>query len=107
MEGRTLQIAAKKFKIAIAGNPNVGKSTLFNELTGGRAWVGNWPGVTVEKKVGKLKVNEHYLEVVDLPGIYSLTAYGVDELIARNFIVEENPDVVVNIVNAANLERNL
>ncbi|RLI35687.1 ferrous iron transport protein B [Candidatus Bathyarchaeota archaeon] len=107
MEGRTLQLAAKKFKIAIAGNPNVGKSTLFNELTGGRAWVGNWPGVTVEKKVGKLKVNEHYLEVVDLPGIYSLTAYGVDELIARNFIVEENPDVVVNIVNAANLERNL
>ena len=107
MERRALQLAVKKFKVAIAGNPNVGKSTLFNRLTGGRAWVGNWPGVTVEKKVGRIRVDGRYLEIVDLPGIYGLTAYGVDELIARNFIVEENPDVVVNIANAANLERNL
>jgi ferrous iron transport protein B len=97
----------KKFKVGIVGNPNVGKSVIFNELTGGRAWVGNWPGVTVEKKVGKLKLGEYEFEVVDLPGIYSLTAYGVDELIARNFTVEEKPDLVVDIVNAANLERNL
>ncbi|RLI26123.1 MAG: ferrous iron transport protein B [Candidatus Hecatellales archaeon] len=107
MERRALQPVVKELRVAIAGNPNVGKSTLFNELTGGRAWVGNWPGVTVEKKVGRIRVDGRYLEIVDLPGIYGLTAYGVDELIARNFIVEENPDVVVNIVNAANLERNL
>jgi len=94
-------------KVALAGNPNVGKSVIFNELTGGRAWVGNWPGVTVEKKVGKTRIDGLDVEVVDLPGIYSLTAYSVDELIARNFIVEEKPDVVVNIVNACSLERNL
>jgi len=100
-------LALRRFKVAVAGNPNVGKSVIFNELTGGRAWVGNWPGVTVEKKVGRLKIGEHIFEVVDLPGIYSLTAYSVDELIARNFIVEEKPDIVVDIVNAANIERNL
>ena len=94
-------------KVALAGNPNVGKSVIFNELTGGRAWIGNWPGVTVEKKVGKFKVNNIEVEVTDLPGIYSLTAYTIDELIARNFIVEENPHVVVDIINATNLERNL
>ncbi len=94
-------------KVALAGNPNVGKSAIFNELTHGRAWVGNWPGVTVEKKVGRAKINGLDLEVVDLPGIYGLTAYTVDELIARNYIVEEKPDVVVDIVNASNLERNL
>jgi len=98
-------LALRRFKVAVAGNPNVGKSVIFNELTGGRAWVGNWPGVTVEKKVGRLKIGEHIFEVVDLPGIYSLTAYSVDELIARNFIVEEKPDIVVDIVNAANIER--
>jgi len=96
-----------RIKIALAGIPNVGKSLIFNRLTGGRAWVGNWPGVTVEKKVGRLKINNNELEVVDLPGIYSLTAYSVDELIARNFIVEERPDVVVCILNAVNLERSL
>ena len=89
------------------GNPNVGKSVIFNELTGGKAWVGNWPGVTVEKKVGFLRVSEYEFEITDLPGIYSLTAYSIDEVIARNFIVEEKPDVVVNIVNAASIERNL
>ena len=97
----------KRARIALAGIPNVGKSLIFNRLTGGRAWVGNWPGVTVEKKVGTLRVNGVEVEVVDLPGIYSLTAYSVDELIARNFIVEEKPDVVVCIVSAINLERSL
>jgi len=96
-----------KIRVALVGNPNVGKSVIFNELTGGKAWVGNWPGVTVEKKVGKLKVENYEFEITDLPGIYSLTAYSIDELIARNFIVEEKPDVVVNIVNAASIERNL
>ena len=97
----------KRARIALAGIPNVGKSLIFNRLTGGRAWVGNWPGVTVEKKVGTLRVNGVEVEVIDLPGIYSLTAYSVDELIARNFIVEEKPDVVVCIVSAINLERGL
>ena len=94
-------------KVALAGNPNVGKSVVFNYLTHGRAWVGNWPGVTVEKKVGKAKVDGFELEVVDLPGIYGLTAHTVDELIARDYIVKERPDLVVNVVNAASLERNL
>ena len=98
---------SRRVKIALAGIPNVGKSLIFNRLTGGRAWVGNWPGVTVEKKVGTLRVNGAEIKVVDLPGIYSLTAYSVDELIARNFIVEEKPDVVVCIVSAINLERSL
>ena len=99
--------SGKGVKIALAGIPNVGKSLIFNKLTGGRAWVGNWPGVTVEKKVGKLRINGIEVEVVDLPGIYSLTAYSVDELIARNFITEENPDVVVCITSAINFERSL
>ena len=85
----------------------MGKSVIFNKLTGGKAWVGNWPGVTVEKKVGKLRINGTEVEVVDLPGIYSLTAYSVDELIARNFILEEKPDVVICIASAVNLERSL
>jgi len=97
----------KNALVALVGIPNVGKSLIFNRLTGGRAWVGNWPGVTVEKKVGKLKINGIEAEVVDLPGIYSLTPYSVDELIARNFIVDEKPDVVVCIASAVNLERSL
>ncbi|MHA1860489.1 MAG: ferrous iron transport protein B [Candidatus Asgardarchaeia archaeon] len=97
----------QKIGIALAGNPNVGKSVIFNELTGGRAWVGNWPGTTVEKKVGKTKIGDYEVEVLDLPGIYSLTAYSLDELVARNGIVEEKPDVVIDIVNATNFERSL
>ena len=102
-----VKIEKKKIKIALAGNPNVGKTTLFNAITGTKQHVGNWPGVTVEKKVGYKKFKGYDFEVVDLPGTYSLTAYSLDELIARNFIVEEHPDVVVNILDATNLERNL
>jgi len=94
-------------KVALIGNPNVGKSVLFNNLTGGRAHVGNWPGKTVEKKVGRCTYKGVDMEIVDLPGTYSLTAHSIDELIARTFIVEERPDVVVDIVDASNLERNL
>ena len=93
--------------VALVGTPNVGKSVIFNALTGGRAWVGNWPGVTVEKKLGRLRLDGAEVEVVDLPGIYGLSAHSIDELIARNFIVEESPDVIVCIVNAANIERGL
>jgi len=93
--------------IALAGNPNVGKSTLFNVLTGSRQHVGNWPGKTVEKKEGRLKINQEEILVVDLPGTYSLTAYSIEEIIARDFIVNEKPTAVVAVVNAANLDRNL
>jgi len=93
--------------VAIIGNPNVGKTELFNRLTGMRQHVGNWPGVTVEKKTGTFTYRGEEIEVVDLPGTYSLTAQAVDELISRNYIVEEKPDVMVNIVDATNLERNL
>ncbi|HDN79388.1 MAG: hypothetical protein DRI61_10455 [Chloroflexi bacterium] len=98
---------ARKLTIALAGNPNSGKSTVFNALTGARQHVGNWPGKTVEKKEGICKYNGYEIRVVDLPGTYSLTAYSVEEIIARDFIVEEKPDVVVDIVDASNLERNL
>jgi len=97
----------REIKIALVGNPNSGKTTVFNNLTGARQHVGNWPGVTVEQKSGRLDYGGFQIEVVDLPGVYSLTAYAPDELIARNFILEERPDFVVNIVDASNLERNL
>jgi Fe2+ transport system protein B len=97
----------KTITIALAGNPNSGKTTVFNNLTGTRQRVGNWPGVTVEKKEGRLTFQEYNIKVVDLPGVYSLTAYSLDEVIARNFIIDGRPDVVVNIVDASNLERNL
>ena len=97
----------KRLKIALAGNANVGKSVIFNELTGGKALVANWPGVTVEKKVGKIRLDNAEIEIVDLPGIYSLTPYTVDEMIARRFIVEEKPEAIINIVSAINLDRNL
>lgn len=97
----------KEITIALAGNPNSGKTTVFNNLTGAKQHVGNWPGVTVEKKEGNLSFKGYDIKVVDLPGVYSLTAYSLDEVIARNFVVDENPDVVVDIVDASNLERNL
>lgn len=93
-------------KIALAGNPNCGKTTLFNALTGSNQYVGNWPGVTVEKKEGKLKKNSD-VTVVDLPGIYSLSPYTPEEIVARIFLVEERPDVILNIVDGTNIERNL
>ncbi len=94
-------------KIALAGNPNAGKTTLFNSLTGARQHVGNYPGVTVEKKEGNCRHAGRELRIVDLPGTYSLTAYSVEELVARDFLVNEKPDVVVDIIDASNLERNL
>ncbi|MGO9118184.1 MAG: ferrous iron transport protein B [Desulfomonilaceae bacterium] len=97
----------KKITVALAGNPNAGKTTIFNALTGARQHVGNWPGVTVEKKEGIIKHAGHEIHVIDLPGTYSLTAYSLEELIARNFIVESRPDVVVDVVDASNLQRNL
>lgn len=93
--------------VAIIGNPNVGKTELFNRLTGMKQHVGNWPGVTVEKKTGKFTYRGKEIEVVDLPGTYSLAATAKDELISRNYILEERPDVVVDIADATNLERNL
>jgi ferrous iron transport protein B len=93
--------------MALAGNPNAGKSTIFNALTGLHQHVGNWPGKTVEKKYGVCRHAGMSIHVVDLPGIYSLTAYTPEELIARDYILEERPDVVINVLDATNLERNL
>ena len=93
--------------IALAGNPNSGKSTLFNALTGSTAFVGNWPGVTVEKREGRTKIDQEVVSVMDLPGIYSLSPYSNEEIISRDYILDEHPDVVINIVDASNLERNL
>jgi ferrous iron transport protein B len=93
--------------VALIGNPNVGKTVIFNNLTGARQHIGNWPGVTVEKKEGKCTYKDIKMNIVDLPGAYSLTARAIDELIARDYIVEEKPDVVVDIVDASNIERNL
>lgn len=93
-------------KIALAGNPNCGKTTLFNALTGSNQFVGNWPGVTVEKKEGKLKGNKDVV-ITDLPGIYSLSPYTLEEVVARNYILNEKPDAILNIVDGTNLERNL
>lgn len=97
----------RRISIALAGNPNSGKTTVFNNLTGSRQHVGNYTGVTVEKKEGMVKYRGYEIKVIDLPGTYSLTAYSPDEVVARNVIIEEKPDVVVNIVDASNLERNL
>lgn len=96
-----------ELRIALAGNPNAGKSTIFNALTGSHQHVGNWPGKTVEKKEGKFKHGEYEVEVIDLPGTYSLTAFSPEEVIARDYIINEKPDIVVSLVDAANLERNL
>lgn len=93
-------------RIALAGNPNAGKTTLFNALTGSNQFVGNWPGVTVEKKEGRLKKNEDVF-ITDLPGIYSLSPYTLEEVVARNYLIEERPDAILNIIDGTNLERNL
>lgn len=95
-----------EIKIALAGNPNCGKTTLFNALTGSNQFVGNWPGVTVEKKEGKLKGNKDVI-ITDLPGIYSLSPYTLEEVVARNYLIQERPDVILNIIDGTNLERNL
>ena len=95
-----------KRRIALVGNPNCGKTTLFNSLTGSNQYVGNWPGVTVEKKEGTAKLDGNEYTVVDLPGIYSLSPYSMEEIVARDFIIEEKPDCVIDIVDATNLERN-
>lgn len=97
----------KQITIALAGNPNAGKSTVFNALTGARQHIANYPGVTVEKKTGKVIHGDVEIEVVDLPGTYSLTAYSLEELVARNFIIDERPDLVLDIVDASNLDRHL
>ena len=93
-------------KIALAGNPNCGKTTMFNNLTGSSQYVGNWPGVTVEKKEGKLH-GEKEVIITDLPGIYSLSPYTLEEVVSRNYLLNENPDAIINLVDGTNLERNL
>ena len=92
--------------ITLAGNPNSGKTTLFNALTGSTQRVGNWPGVTIDKKEGKLKKHKD-AQVIDLPGIYSLSPYTQEEVISRNYLVNEKPDVIINLVDGTNIERNL
>ena len=96
----------KQIKIALAGNPNSGKTTLFNALTGSNQFVGNWPGVTVEKKEGKLKKHDD-MTIMDLPGIYSLSPYTLEEVVARNYLIDQRPDAILNIIDGTNLERNL
>ena len=95
-----------EIRIALAGNPNCGKTTLFNGLTGSNQFVGNWPGVTVEKKEGKLKKHDGVI-ITDLPGIYSLSPYTLEEVVARNYLIGERPDAILNIIDGTNLERNL
>lgn len=99
-------MAEEKIRIALAGNPNCGKTTLFNALTGSNQYVGNWPGVTVEKKEGRLKKHEDVI-IQDLPGIYSLSPYTLEEVVSRNYLVKDKPDVILNIIDGTNLERNL
>lgn len=93
-------------RIALAGNPNCGKTTMFNQLTGANQYVGNWPGVTVEKKEGKWKKNKD-VTVTDLPGIYSLSPYTLEEVVSRDYLLHERPDVIIDLVDATNIERNL
>ena len=97
----------ENIKIGLAGNPNVGKTTLFNNLTGLHQHVGNWPGKTVEQAVGHFEEDNKRFEVIDLPGNYALSAHSIEEIVSRDFIVDEESDAIINIVDAANLERNL
>ena len=93
-------------RLALAGNPNCGKTTMFNSLTGSAQYVGNWPGVTVEKKEGRYRA-EKDISVIDLPGIYSLSPYTLEEVVARDYLTDGKPDVIVNLIDASNIERNL
>ena len=102
-----MAVPDKEIIVALAGNPNSGKTTIFNNLTGANQHVGNFPGVTVEKKEGYINYNGYRLKLVDLPGTYSLSAYSIEEIIARNYLINEKPDIVINIVDASNVERNL
>ena len=97
----------KRITIALAGNANVGKSVIFNHLTGMHQHIGNWPGKTIEKAEGTLQFKNCTIDVVDLPGIYSLSTFSIEELISRKYIAVENPDLVINVVDASVLERNL
>ena len=106
-QNEVVQNKAKEIIVALAGNPNVGKTTVFNALTGSHQHIGNWPGVTVEKKEGYFEHGENTIRVIDLPGVYGLTAYSIDERIARDFLIHDHPDVVVVIVDSTNLERNM
>ncbi|MBL8968095.1 MAG: 50S ribosome-binding GTPase, partial [Spirochaetaceae bacterium] len=102
-----IQTSARVLRVALAGNPNAGKTTLFNALTGAHHKVGNYPGVTVEKREGSLSRGGREYRFVDLPGVYSLTAYSIDEVVTRDFILDEAPDVIVDVLDSTNLERNL
>jgi len=97
----------EKLRVALAGNPNAGKTTIFNALTGAHQHVGNWPGKTVERKAGQFRYRDYEIELVDLPGTYSLSAFSPEEVVARNFIINDSPDLVIIVIDAANLERNL
>jgi ferrous iron transport protein B len=107
MLDRKRLMSPKQIRIALAGNPNSGKTTIFNSITGTRQKVGNWPGVTVEKKEGSIKKFGYHLKIIDLPGTYSLTPFSIEEIVARNFVLDEYPDVVIVIIDASNLERSL
>lgn len=106
-EKKDLSVGRKTIRMALAGNPNCGKTTLFNRLTGSNQYVGNWPGVTVEKKEGKINFPNRDISVIDLPGIYSLSPYTPEEIVSRNCLLYDDPDVIIDIVDATNIERNL
>jgi ferrous iron transport protein B len=99
--------SGKPIRIALAGNPNSGKTSLFNVITGQHQHIGNYPGVTVEKKYGRIQYNDDVLEIIDLPGTYSLTAYSMEEIVARDFVIQEKPDVIIDVMDSTNLERHL
>jgi ferrous iron transport protein B len=98
---------SKGFTIALAGSPNSGKTTIFNSITGSRQHVGNYPGVTVEQKSGVKKYKDYLIKLVDLPGTYSLTAYSMEEIVSRDYIINSNPEIILNVVDSSSLERNL